>query len=120
MIVEHRCDQPPTGIHAKALLCEDGLDAEDLVAVYAELSDFMRSLLEPWAPGAFEPAGDLADQLPDHLRSVAMRIKLVDLRLAYWTDRLGASPHRACFGGGHGDSRRAPWGPRWAVKVQPE
>ena len=88
LAAQYGADGPPKLIDSEDLECEDPADVEHWVAVYTELVDFTRSLLET-APSPAESVG--GPSTPEHascdLRALMLLARVQELHLTYWTER---------------------------------
>jgi hypothetical protein len=83
LVTKYGGDHPPKSFDGEDLQSEDPADAEHWVGVYSELVQFMHSLIE--AASQASP-----DQAPpgNGLRGLRLQAQVLELHLAYWTDRL--------------------------------
>lgn len=81
LIAEYPASHPPQAFDGEDLQCEDSATVEHWVGVYTELVDFVHSLVKPSSP-------DHPPQAPPAPRAIELQARILELHLAYWTDRL--------------------------------
>lgn len=79
---------PPHALSGEDLDCSDPRDARHWVGVYTELFDFVHGLLDLSCPEDLDESPPSPDQLPDNVRAMMLQVRVLQLHLAYWTDRL--------------------------------
>lgn len=84
LVAEYRASHPPRAFDGEDLQSEDLATAEHWVGVYTELVDFVHSLpsLSPGDPDQ-SPVG--TPRIPP---AIDLQARVLELHLAYWTDRL--------------------------------
>lgn len=102
LAMEYGATHTPHPLGGEDLDCEDPRDASHWVRVYSELVEFMEGLLEEQRARAIDDPADpalQADQLPAAMRAMTLQARVLELHLAYWTQRLarlggGSDPPR--------------------------
>ncbi|MBO0743909.1 MAG: hypothetical protein J2P43_02735 [Candidatus Dormibacteraeota bacterium] len=85
LAAEYRASHPPRAFDGEDLQCQDLETAEHWVGVYTELVDFVHSLVTPLS--LEHPSRAPGEPSPTQ-RAIELQAGLLELHLAYWTDRL--------------------------------
>lgn len=103
---EYGASRPPHALGGEDLECDDPRDARHWVAVYSELVTFAHGLIEEHSPGWLADRSCDPLRLPESVRAMTLHARVLELHLAYWTDRLrrlgGVRGPRGDEGGGQG------------------
>lgn len=104
LALEYGASHPPHALSGEDLECEDPRDARHWVRVYSELVDFVHSLAQNESPEPVDGEAQDAGSLPPDVRAMTLQVRVLELHLAYWTERLrrlgrGCDPSRGEING---------------------
>lgn len=96
LAIEYGASHPPASLGGEDLDCRDPRDARHWVRVYTELVEFIHGLMEGQPPEPIEEPG----RVPPGARAMALQASVLELHLAFWTDRLRRLATGDDLGGG--------------------
>lgn len=88
LAMEYGANLPSRPLGGEDLECDDPSDAKHWVQVYAELAEFMRALVQEQSPARLDDPTREPRPLPADVRAMMLQVRVLELHLSYWTERL--------------------------------
>lgn len=85
---EYGASHAPHPLGGEDLECDDPRDARHWVRVYTELVEFVHGLIEEQSSRRIDDPNLNPGRLPAAMRAMTLQARVLELHLAYWTERL--------------------------------
>ena len=87
LAIEYGASHPPHSLSGEDLECDDPRDARHWIRVYTELVEFAHGLAQDGSSERDDDAPEVG-YLHRDARAMTLQVRVLELHLAYWTDRL--------------------------------